>query len=296
LIQQKEGKAVLDIPENNPLILIYMIMKNISLGLIAIMIFTISSCKVTKKINKAIETKELTPVLINKDVEDSIRMVNETFGKFKSHNIDFQTFNAKIKVESDGTNGKNPDITAVVKIIKDSAIWMSLSATFLNVEIYRVLITKDSVILINKQKKEVQYRSLDYLQEVTQIPFDYKTLENLIIGNPIFIGDSVKSFRKIDNNILISTIDQYFKNLITISNENKVMMHSKMDDIDISRSRTADIMYEGYENNNGYYFSTDRQISISEKTKMDIKFNYKQYEFNKELSVNFNVPKNYQRK
>ena len=286
----------MDIPENNPLILIYMIMKNISLGLIAIMIFTATSCKVTKKINKAIETKELTPVLINKDVEDSIRMVNETFSKFKSHNIDFQTFNAKIKIESDGTNGKNPDITAVIKIIKDSAIWMSLSATFLNVEIYRVLITRDSVIVINKQKKEVQYRSLDYLQEVTQIPFDYKTLENLIIGNPIFIGDSVKSFRKIDNNILISTIDQYFKNLITISNENKVMMHSKMDDIDISRSRTADITYEGYENNNGYYFSTDRQISISEKTKMDIKFNYKQYEFNKELSVNFNVPKNYQRK
>ena len=273
-----------------------MIMKNISLGLIVIILFTITSCKVTKKINKAIETKELMPVLINKDVEDSIRMVNETFSKFKSHNIDFQTFNAKIKIESDGTNGKNPDITAVIKIIKDSAIWMSLSATFLNVEIYRVLITRDSVIVINKQKKEVQYRSLDYLQEVTQIPFDYKTLENLIIGNPIFIGDSVKSFRKIDNNILISTIDQYFKNLITISNENKVMMHSKMDDIDISRSRTADITYEGYENNNGYYFSTDRHISISEKKKMDIRFNYKQYEFNKELSVNFNVPKNYQRK
>ena len=129
MIQQKEGKAVLDIPENNPLILIYMIMKNISLGLIAIMIITATSCKVTKKINKAIETKELMPVLINKDYEDSIRMVNETFGKFKSHNIDFQTFNAKIKVESDGTNGKNPDITAVVKIIKDSAILLYVFAS-----------------------------------------------------------------------------------------------------------------------------------------------------------------------
>ncbi len=65
---------------------------------------------------------------------------------------------------------------------------MSLSATFLNIEVYRVLIMKDSVILLNKQQKEVQFRSLDYLQEVIQIPFDYKTIEDLLIGNPVFVG------------------------------------------------------------------------------------------------------------
>ncbi len=271
-------------------------MKKIITAIFVLTAFTFISCRSTRKINKAIEPKELTASLINKDIEDSIRRVKETLDQFKSQKIDFKTFSAKIKVESSGSKGKNPDITAVIKIVKDSAIWMSLSATFLNVEVYRVLIKKDSVILINKQEKEVQYRSLDYLQEVTQIPFDYKTLQDLIIGNPIFIGDSVISFRKAENNILISTIDQYFKNLITLTSDTKIMLHSKMDDIELGRSRTADIIYDGYENNNGINFSTNREISASEKTKIEVKLNYKQYEFNKELSIVFNVPKNYKRK
>lgn len=254
------------------------------------------SCRSTKKINKAIEPKEVIPVVVNKDVEDSINKIRQVLTDFKSQKIEFTTFNAKIKVESTGAKGKNPDISAVVKIIKDSAIWMSLSATFLNVEVYRVLIKKDSVILINKQEKEVQFRSLDYLQEVTQIPFDFKTLQDLIIGNPVFIGDTVISFRKINNIMLLSTIDPYFKNLLTISEDNKIMLHSKMDDIDVSRSRTADITYNGYENSSGFNFSTEREISASEKNKIDIKLNYKQYEFNKEVSIVFNIPKNYKLK
>jgi len=271
-------------------------MKKITILIFISVAIAFSSCRSTKKINKAIEPKELTPVLINKDAEDSINKVRQVLTDFKSRQIDFTTFSAKIKVESTSANGKNPDISAVVKIIKDSAIWMSLSATFLNVEVYRVLIKKDSVILINKQDKEVQFRTLDYLQEVTQIPFDFKTLQDLIIGNPVFIGDSVISFRKINNNILLSTTDQYFKNLLTLTADNNVMLHSKMDDIDVSRSRTADITYDGYENTSGFNFSTDREISASEKNKINIKMNYKQYEFNKEVSIIFNIPKNYKLK
>jgi hypothetical protein len=259
-------------------------------------IVLLASCNATKKINQAIATKEVITVE-NKDRADSIRMVNETVSQFKSNYIDFKTFNAKIKVESTGSKGKNPDITAVVRIIKDSAIWMSLSATFINIEVYRVLITPDSVILINKQDKEVQYRSLDYLQEVTEIPFNFKTLQDLIVGNPIFLGDSINSFRRKDDLILFSSIDEFFKNLFTITSDQKLMLHSKMDDVDHARSRTADMTYGQYDHNNGCcFFSTDRQIVVSEKNKLEIQLNFKQYEFNKELSVAFPVPKNYIRK
>jgi hypothetical protein len=158
------------------------------------------------------------------------------------------------------------------------------------------LITNDSVILINKQDKEVKFRSLDYLQELTQIPFDFKTLQDIIIGNPVFISDSVNAFREKDGYVFLTTIDEYFKNLLTISNSNHLMLHSKMDDVDVTRSRTADILYDGYEFANGFNFSKERQIVASEKNRLDIKLSFKQYEFNKELSVAFNVPKSYKRK
>ena len=251
------------------------------------------SCKTTRQINKAIAPKDSTTVFDKKSAEDSIMLIAETVSAFKSNKIDFKTFAAKIKVDVEDNKGKQPDITAVVRIIKDSAIWVSLSATLFNVEVYRVLITKDSVILLNKQEREVQYRSLDYLQEVAQIPVDFFILQDMLVGNPVFFNDSIVTYRQVNDLILMGTVGAVFKNLLTIKANNKLLTHIKLDDIDISRNRTADITYDNYESSNGFNFSTYRQIIASEKNKLDLRLNFKQYEFNKELSVTFNVPRNY---
>jgi Domain of unknown function (DUF4292) len=196
-------------------------------------------------------------------------------------------------VEYEDSKGKNPDIIAVVRLMKDSAIWVSLSASIFNLEVYRMLITKDSVILMNMREKEVQYRSLDYLQEVTEIPFDYKTIQDLLVGNPIFLDTTVVSYKKTDSRILVSTIGVFFKHLLTLSLDNNLLLHSKLDDVDVTRNRTADITYDNFESKSGVDFSTYREITVSEKNRLDIRLNYKQYEFNKELSVRLNVPKNF---
>src|SRR5438128_1096253 len=174
---------------------------------IAALLLILASCKTTRQqINKAIAPKDTAAAINNQSVADSLKIVTGTMQEFRAHHINFNTFSAKIKVEIEGSKGKQPDITAVVRVIKDSAIWISLSATFLNIEVYRILITKDSVILLNKRDKEVQFRSLDYLQEVTEIPFDYKTVEDLLVGNPVFYNDSIISYRKYENFVLISSI------------------------------------------------------------------------------------------
>jgi hypothetical protein len=256
-----------------------------------------TSCKTTKAINKAIAPKDSLVLVKNSNyLKDSLLLVSTTMDNLAKNYIDFRTFSAKIKVEIEDSKGKQPDIIATVRMIKDSAIWMSLTATFLNIEVYRVYITKNSVILMNKQDKEVQYRSLDYLQEVTQIPFDFETIQNMLIGNPVFFSDSNASFKKQDGLVLVFTIGNYFKNLVTLSVNNNLLMHSKLDDVDINRNRTASITYDDYVNQSDHFFSTKRQIIISEKNKIDIRLNFKQFEFNKELSVAFSVPKNYKKK
>jgi hypothetical protein len=253
-----------------------------------IIIFSTTSCRTTKHINKAIAKKDTATINLNKSVEDSLKEVNAVVDKFKSHHIDFKTFNAKIKVEYEDNKGKQPDVTATVRIMRDSAIWVSLSATILNIEVYRILITRDSVIL-------VQYRSLDYLQEITGIPFDYYTLQDLLIGNPIFMDGKIVAYKKTESAILLSSVGKYFKHLITLSTDKELLQHSKLDDVDFARNRTADITYSDYENKNGIDFSTYREITVSEKNKLDIRLNYKSYEFNKDLSVSFSIPKNYKR-
>lgn len=255
------------------------------------------SCRTTKQINKVIQPKP-NPVdaTLLKAREDSIQQVTEHYRLLQAQKIDFNTFQSKIKIESFGVNGKNQDITAVIKMVKDSAIWVSLSATILSVEVYRVLIKPDSVILLNKQEKEVQFRSLDYLQEITQIPFDFHTLQDFILGNPIFTGDSIQSYRKLESQELMSTLCPPFKHLITLSGDKRQLTHSKLDDLDVTRSRTADITYDDYGFFDNMPFSTVRKISVSEKNKLDLYFTFKQPEFNKPLSIVFNIPKHYVRK
>ncbi len=262
--------------------------------ILGMFMIVVTSCKTVKQINKAIAPKDTTVAIIfDKTKADSLMMIQKTIENLNRNYIDFKTFNAKIKVDYEDNKGKQPDVTAIVRIVKDSAIWISLTATFLNIEVYRVLIKKDSVILINKQDKEVQYRSLDYLQEVTEIPFDYKTLQDLLVGNPVFTDSNIVYYKKNDNQILFSMVGKYFKNLLTLSSDNFYLTHSKLDDVDMNRSRTADLTYGSYENKTGFNFSTYREITVSEKNKLDIRLNFKQYEFNKELSVSFNIPKNY---
>lgn len=270
-------------------------MKQISTGFLFFLCICIGySCKTVKQINKAIAPKDTTVVaIVDQSKLDSIEAVKKTIENLNRNYIDFKTFSAKIKVQYQDSKGKNQDLTAIVRIVKDSTIWISLTASFLNIEAYRVLIKKDSVILLNKLDREVQYRSLDYLQEVTEIPFDYKTLQDLLVGNPVFIDSNIVYYKKTDNQILFSMVGSYFKSLITLSSDTYALMHSKLDDVDITRSRTADLTYAEYENKSGYNFSTYREITVSEKNRLDIRLNYKQYEFNKELSVSFNVPKNY---
>jgi len=254
-------------------------------------------CKTAKKIQAAVDKKDSTSINITQPVnEDSILLVKNAFEEVNSKKIDFKTFSAKIKVEYEDANGKQPNITAYVRALKDSLIWISGYATIFNVEAFRILIKKDSVFVLDKINKEVKLRSIDFLQEVTEIPFDFKTLQNLLIGNPIFLDDNVISFKETESKILLATLGKYFKHLLTLNKSDHLLIHSKLDDVNIVRNRTADITYGDYANNNGVNFSTFREIIVSEKNKLDVQLNFKQYEFNKELVIIFNIPANYTRK
>lgn len=271
-------------------------MKIISSLLIILASVFISNCRSGRTITKAIAPRDTTKFIQVKSGADSILLVNSTKEIIQKSNIDFKTFSAKIKLEIDDAKGKKPDLLANVRMIKDSVIWISISATILNVEVFRVYIRKDSVILLNKQEREVQYRSLDYLQEITDIPFDFKTLQDLIVGNLVFFNKNSVTVKKSENYLIVSSMGDQFKNLITLSLPGNLLQHSKLDDLDVTRNRTADFTYDSYSNSSGFPFSTYRQVIASEKNKLDVRMNFKQFEFNKELSLSFFVPKNYKKK
>lgn len=257
---------------------------------------TLISCRSTKNIQTAITKRDSTVKVIVPSIEaknDSMQVIRNTLAKMDSNFLDYKTFTAKVNVDYQGGDGKKYDVNANIRMYKDSAIWISANA-ILGIEAMRVLITRDSVKLLDKMNKTYTARSVDFLQEVTSLPLDLYTLQHLIIGNPVFLEPNIVSYQSNNNLISLLSVGHWFKHLVTLGEPGKLLVHSKLDDVDIARNRTADLTYGDYEDKKGVSFSTQRKITITEKTRLDIKLDFKQYNFNEDVSFPFSIPKNYE--
>ena len=260
--------------------------------------FIMSSCRSTRKIQSAIAEKKDTVAVIQPTTDpkaDSIRFIKDAYSRLANNKIEFETFSAKINTDYQGSDGKKYDVNVFIRMRKDSIIWISVNGA-LGIEGMRVIINRDSVHILNKLDKEYQVRSMDYLQEVAALPLDLRTLQELIIGNPVFLDPNIISYSTSENNISLLSEGNWFRHLISMHDNDHVVLNSKLDDKDVLRNRTCFLNYTDYENSNGKKFPTGRTISITEKTKLDVKLNFKQYNFNETLSYPFSVPKNYKRK
>lgn len=268
--------------------------------IIICLVCSIAACKSVKKvqtIEKAINKKDTTQTVVVKENPgvDSAVIVKDIMSKVMSRKIDFTTFNAKIKVDYEGAQ-ESQHVTAYLSMQKDSIIMMKIALSPYGV-VADILVNKDSVILVRtKGEKSVQYRSINYLQDVTQIPFNFYTLQDIIIGNPVFLDSNVVSYKASPDRLLVLMVGDVFKHLVTLDNTDFRVLHSKLDDVDMQRNRTCDITFSNYEPVNGYQFATYRQISVAEKSKLDIYLEFKDYSFNDALKYTFSIPKNYRRK
>lgn len=258
-------------------------------------IASLASCRSTKKIGTAIAKRDTVVVAVTPSRnDDSLRFIRQTLEGIASNRISYTTFSSKINIDYRGGDGKNYDVNATMRIYKDSAIWLSANAV-LGIEAIRVLITKDSVKLINKLEKTYTERSVDYLQEMTELPLNLSILQDLLIGNAVYLDSNVLSYSRDENAISLVSTGQWFKNLLTVKGDNYLIQRSKLDDADVSRSRTAELTYDDYERKDGKNFATKRRITIAEKKKLDIRLEFKNFNFDEEVSFPFTIPKNFKR-
>ena len=260
--------------------------------LLILAIVAMASCRSTKKIQTAITKRDTIVTVVTDNKIDTTQLIKNALLKLNDNKVDFKTFSAKVDVDYRGGDDKHYDVNAVLRMYRDSLIWVSVNAVF-GIEAMRMLITKDSVYLLDKLNKTYLIRRIDYLQEVTGLPLTLSIVQDLLVGNPVFIDSNIVSYSNNSNTVSLLSIGSAFKNLVTINGNNNVLVHSKLDDIDISRSRTADLSYDDYESKKNKLFSSKRRITVAEKNKLDISLNFKQYEFNDDVNFPFSIPRNY---
>jgi hypothetical protein len=254
------------------------------------------SCRSTRKIQTAINTKADSLALVKAASEtaraDSIRFIQEQYDTLLARRIDFKTFSGKMDVDYEETDGKKLNINAQVRMQRDSVIWLSLTAIF-GIEGVRACITADSVKVMNKQDKTLLLRSIVYLQELTSLPLDLRSLQDLLVGNPVFLDTGFNQYSRSGGTISLQGTGELFRKLMTLNEPDLLMSSYKLDDLNVNRPRTSYLTYGDYEYKQGSWFARRRTVQVSEKKNFSVRIQYKQYEFNEKLSFPFQVPKNY---
>ena len=259
------------------------------------------SCRSTKKITTAISKKDT--VQIKKDTtlvspedlhQDSLKYIRQLYSHIQSNLISCQTFSAKMKVHYEGSDGKDYEFNAFIRLQKDKIIWISINAV-LGIEAFRAVITPDSVKVLNKLDKVYQLRSVSYLQEISHLPFDFKTLQAILLGNPIYLDSNILFYRKDVQGISLLSVGTAYRNYLTLNNDLS-LKHSILDDVDPMQARSCDISYGQYEKTDSVSFSAYRKIVASEKGRLDVELSFTKYSFNENLNFPFTIPKNYKRK
>jgi hypothetical protein len=277
-----------------------------------LVLLTSAGCRSTRSLRKVIATPAPHPdttaikvrdsTLPVRDVHaDSMAVIHTTLNGLVRNHIDFRTFSGVLHVHYQGDNGQDNEFNAVVKIKKDSIIWIEIYGKLGAIAIkgFTVMITRDSAKILDIRKKVVRLRSVSYLQEQVHLPVDFGTLQDLLIGNPIFLDTAnILYYRTETKGLSLFSVGRFFTNFLTLNPDN-TPSHSKLDDTDPLRARTCDITYGDYDYNGpaGAPFSTYRKISVAEKGKVDIEIGInKHYKFNEVLNYPFSIPKNYKRK
>lgn len=249
----------------------------------------LASCHSTRKITSTIGKKDSVTTIIDPRNSDSAQKVASAFSKITSDRISYNTFQAKMRMDYDDGKKSYRDLNVTLRMKKDSVIWVSVNA-LLGIEAVRVLITPDTVILANKIENTVQYRTYDYLREVAKLPMDFSTLQDLIIGNKIFLDSNIVAYGESEKTVSLTMLGQFFKNFSQFEQGSLTLTRSKLDDVDVTRSRSADLSYQDYTDvNGGQKFPTKRRISVSDKNKLDIDIDFKQVQFDIPLTYPFSV-------
>lgn len=269
--------------------------KSVLIGVVSAAMFA-TSCRPVKKIQNVVNTADTAKVIVlpkPSDGADSMTINQEIHNKVAATKIDFRFFNGKAKVDFIDGKGKKTDATLHIRMQKDSIIWLSLTGA-LSIEGFRILVKPDSVSIMNKLDKEISYKSMEYLQELIQLPVDFYTLQDLLIGNPVFLPETFSSVRYGEKYLHAVGKTTFFKSLIAINKANNLIANMKLDDVIDTRSRTCDITYDNYQAlPDSIMFSAKREINVSEKSKISVKLDFKQNTFNEPQTFPFIVPKNY---
>lgn len=212
-------------------------------------------------------------------------------------------FNADLTIDHESNS-----FSGNIYIIKDSMIWLSIQK--FGIEAIRLLISNDSVKMINRLQKTYFIGDFTFLNESFNTNFDYDMLQSVITGNDFqyYAGDVFKA--SIENKqYKLSTVSrqklkkylfseqEYPKILmqdIWLDPKSFKMVKMSMKEVREPNGRKFECLYSDFVfTENQHFFPGIINIFIDDKKKITCSITYTRISPEKEESFPFNIPQNY---
>lgn len=214
-----------------------------------------------------------------------------SLGDYNINNLDFLTFSGRAKAKVEMGTAKH-DLTLHVRIQRDKAIWISVTA-LLGIEAARVLITPDSVRILNKLQGEYIAKPFSYIYRYTNKGIAFSTLQDLLMANvstALLHTDQMTVARSEDETQIVG-IKQGLNFQYSLNQEArpKAMRLNQ-----VGSSENLEALYANFETISGYKFPKNQQIDLNaESIKVSSTLEYVRVIFNDMIDVPFTVPAKY---
>jgi hypothetical protein len=227
------------------------------------------------------------------------------FEQLKKHELKFAWFSTKFSTDVYYGKKKN-SLSGTLRIKKDSAIWVSITP-ILGIEVARVLITTDSVKILNRTDNTCFLGNFKYIYSLLKTEFDFDMLQSFIIGNDFTYYENDKFKATIENKqYKLSTVGRGKLKKFVHGNENmKILLQDiwlEPDSFKITKSlikelkenRKLEARYSDFKDIGGQMFPLTEKFEINaDKKEMKINIDFERVSVNKVQELPFNIPSKY---
>ncbi len=214
--------------------------------------------------------------------------------------------------------GKKKSFKGSLKNQKDSAIWISVRSAVGGIEGMRILITPDSVKVIDRMKKEYFYTTFDFINEQLNTELNFESLQ-AIFTNSLFQAISNEKNRPFVRNFKNKVIDNQYH--FGSKNPKKVVRKLRRDKVtrrlnrfgyqrfiidpslkriidvlimDFADNRNINLTYRDFKMYDNQKFPQRMSLKVTDDRSMllcNIKFN--KITFNEKLHFSFKISRKY---
>lgn len=255
-------------------------------------VFIISGCKTTRSIYKEPIKEEGAGYLLEQLEENMVH---------------FNTLSAKFTVDY-FQNKKKTSFKGQFRIIRDSAIWVSISP-LMGIEAARMLITPDSVKVLNRMDNTYYFTTFNSFRNNFNEALDFDMFQAFVLGNDFTFYDRHEFKASIDGGEyrLVTSNRQKLKNLVKETDIQTIIpIHHiwlNPESFKITRmvikevvvdSRKIDARYSDFITFENNILPTKLVFDIeSDENKIEMLLEYSKVTFDEPLKLLFKIPSKY---